>query len=136
MKWSRTEGLADYDRPCKRQYYAWRKHMDDVRHAKILIILSEIGREIERAKEEWGEEFDRKNNLDNWVTYAVKYLGKAAAMGATVEEQETNLRKAAGVLISAIDMLKREGFAPRHYEGSLSQRHSRRSNEIFRQVRR
>lgn len=83
----------------------------------FLKILGEIGREVCRAKEMWGEEFDSKNNLDNWITYVIKYLGKAAAMGATTEEQETNLRKAAGVLIAAIDMLKRQGFAPRHYEG-------------------
>lgn len=88
-----------------------------MRNKTIAVILDEIGREIERAKKEWGEEFDRKNNLDNWIAYVVKYLGKAAAMGATIEEQETNLRKAAGILISAIDMMRREGFQPRHYEG-------------------
>lgn len=80
-------------------------------------ILESIWKEVARAKNQWGEKFDRANTLNDWVAYTNIYLGQAVRMGATVEEQETNLRKAAGLLISAIDMLKREGFSPRHYEG-------------------
>lgn len=84
---------------------------------RIARILNSIWLEIERGKKEWGEEFDRKNTLNDWIVYTNIYLGRAAQMGTTIEDQEMNLRKAAGLLINAMDMLKREGFAPRHYEG-------------------
>ena len=84
--------------------------------ARLEVILAQIGMEIKRAKTMWGEEFDRKNTLNDWVTYAMAKATDATRMSTTVEEQERDLRKAAGLLISAIDMLQREGFAPRHYE--------------------
>jgi hypothetical protein len=82
----------------------------------IYDILADIGQEVERAKLQWGEEFDQKNTLNDWVTYTNIYMSKAADMGRTVEEQEKYLRKAAGLLINALVMLKNTGFAPRHYE--------------------
>ncbi len=84
---------------------------------RIQKILDDIGLEVIRAKEQWGEDFDRKNTQNDWNTYVNIYLSKAAAMGASFEEVETNLRKAAGLLISAIDAHQSGGFAPRHYEG-------------------
>jgi hypothetical protein len=113
MRWSKAEGLADFDRPCKRQYYAWRKGMDS--HAMYQVLL-DLGLEVQRAKEMWGEEFDQKNTLNDWITYNNIYASKAAEMDRTVEEQEKYLRKAAGLLINALVMLKSTGFAPRHYE--------------------
>lgn len=80
-------------------------------------ILNDIALEVGRAKQQWGEDFDKKNTQNDWEHYVNKYLVKAGEMGATFEEVETNLRKAAGVIISAIDMHRRQGFAPRHYEG-------------------
>ncbi len=71
----------------------------------------------ERAKLTWGEDFDRKNTLNDWVIYSMSFAADATRMDTTLQEQETYLRKAAGLLVSAIDMLQREGFAPRHYEG-------------------
>lgn len=85
--------------------------------AGIQKILEDIGLEVTRAKQQWGEDFDRKNTLNDWVTYAGMYATRAAEMGRTPEEQEKYLRKAAGLLINAIDMLRREGFSPRHYDG-------------------
>ena len=79
-------------------------------------ILSDIADEVSRAKLQWGEESDRRNTLNDWVMYSHIYSSKAAEMGRTTAEQEKYLRKAAGLLISSLDMLKREGFAPRHYE--------------------
>jgi len=84
---------------------------------QIQKILEDIGLEVTRAKQQWGEEFDKKNTQNDWEHYVSKYIVKAGEMGATFEEVETNLRKAAGVIISAIDMHRRQGFAPRHYEG-------------------
>jgi hypothetical protein len=114
MKWSYAEGLADFDRPCKRRYYEWRKGMN------IYDILVDIGQEVKRAKQTWGEDFDRRNTLNDWVVYAMSFATDATRMGTTIEQQETYLRKAAGLLVSAMDILKREGFAPRHYEGQTA----------------
>lgn len=85
--------------------------------SNIYDILVDLGQEVERAKKQWGEEFDRKNTLNDWVTYTNIYTSKAAEMDRTIEEQEKYLRKAAGLLINAIVMLKTTGLAPRHYEG-------------------
>ncbi len=133
MKWSRTEASADFDLACKQQYYKWRKDMSilnsnyaEIREAasrgvertnRIDLILEEIALEVERAKLTWGEDFDRKNTLNDWVIYSMSFAADATRMDTTLQEQETYLRKAAGLLVSAIDMLQREGFAPRHYEG-------------------
>jgi hypothetical protein len=80
-------------------------------------VFSIVAQEIERAEKEWGHEFDKKNTLNDWVAYAQIYVGKAVEMGATQENIEKNLRKAAGILISALVQQKVTGFAPRHYEG-------------------
>ena len=79
-------------------------------------VLEEIGAEIKRAKAQWGQDFDDKNTLNDWVTYVDIYLGKAAAMGATPDEIRRNLRKAAGLAVSAFIQFTNKGFAPRHYE--------------------
>lgn len=91
--------------------------MREVFNIRMARILSDIVKEIERAKQQWGEDFDLKNTQNDWEHYIVKYVSKAGEMGATFEEVETNLRKAAGLIITAIDMHQRTGFAPRHYEG-------------------
>lgn len=85
-------------------------------YSTLNLVLDEVGREVMRAKEQWGEEFDEKNTLNDWVMYSHQYSSRATAINTSLEQQESDLRKAAGILISAIDMLKRKGFAPRHYE--------------------
>jgi hypothetical protein len=87
------------------------------RYEVIHKILADIHLEVERARQTWGEEFDRKNTLNDWVTYAMSFATDATLMESTTEQQERYLRKAAGLLVSAMVMLKTEGFAPRHYEG-------------------
>jgi len=81
-------------------------------------IFDEIIKECARAGKMWGSDFDDNNTLNDWITYVVMYLGKAAYHGATPNEVHKNLIKAAGLLISAIGTeLDNEGFAPRHYDG-------------------
>jgi hypothetical protein len=115
MKWSQAEGLADFDRPCKRQYYEWRKSMGP--YSVLNAVLYDVEREVARAKATWGEEFDRRNTLNDWVTYAISFAADATKSDMSTKDQEVNLRKAAGLLVSAITMLRTTGFAPRHFEG-------------------
>lgn len=69
-----------------------------------------------RAREIWGLAFDEKNTLNDWAAYMNLYIGKATAMGATPEEVKRNLRKAGGLVLSALYQAENGGFAPRHYD--------------------
>lgn len=69
-----------------------------------------------RAREMWGAAFDEKNTLNDWAAYVNIYLGKATSMGATPEEVKRGLRKAAGLVLSALCQAENGGFAPRHYD--------------------
>ena len=75
--------------------------------------------ETERAYQDkrWGNAFDDKNTLNDWVTYINHYLADASKMPVPVETQRKNLLKAATLCIAALETLDRNGtFAPRHYD--------------------
>jgi hypothetical protein len=80
-------------------------------------VLDQVRRETERAETQWGHEFDNKNTLNDWGAYALIYLGKALEMGADPETVVKNLRKSAGLLISALVQYESAGIAARHYDG-------------------
>jgi hypothetical protein len=83
----------------------------------IQAIANNVGSEVLRAREQWGVDFDSKNTLNDWVVYVNIYLAKATAMGASEEEVKKGLRKAAGLVFSALYHAENGGFAPRHYDG-------------------
>lgn len=58
--------------------------------------------EVKRAEQMWGTNFDSKNTLNDWAAYINIYLGQALKMGASPEEVRTNLRKVAGLALSAL----------------------------------
>lgn len=64
----------------------------------------------------WGTDFDSKNTLNDWAAYINIYLGQALKMGATTDEVRKNLRKAAGLALSALRWAEGGGVAPRHYD--------------------
>ena len=72
--------------------------------------------EVNRARRQWGTEFDLKNTLNDWVTYTGSYMSAAAKMGASRDDVVTNLRKAAGLALSALYHAENDLLAPRHYE--------------------
>ena len=74
-------------------------------------------REVLRAREQWGTTFDKKNTLNDWAAYVNIYLGKATSMGASAEEVKKQLRKAAGLVLSALYHAENGILAPRHYDG-------------------
>ena len=80
-------------------------------------ILKSILDERPYQDKTWGTEFDDKNTLNDWVSYANTYMGDAARMEATPEEQQKGVLKAASLLVAALEAFDRnEGFAPRHYD--------------------
>ena len=83
----------------------------------VRAIFQDIEKELEYARDKWGTEFDDKNTLNDWLTYATMYATDAAKMSTPSHRVRPLLIKAAGLLISAIDRLDVNGkFAPRHYE--------------------
>ena len=88
-----------------------------VADARLSHILNNILKERPHQDETWGAPFDDKNTLNDWVAYANIYLGEAAGMKATKEEQRKGVLKAATLLIAALESFDRnERFAPRHYD--------------------
>lgn len=80
-------------------------------------IADDAVKEVLRARKQWGTAFDEKNTLNDWTTYIGIYTGKAASMGISKDEVVTNLRKAAGLVLSALYHAQNDKLAPRHYDG-------------------
>jgi hypothetical protein len=76
-------------------------------------------KEVLRAREQWGTSFDEKNTLNDWAAYVNIYFGKATAMGASTDEVRKNLRKAAGLVLSALYQAENNSLASRHYDDKL-----------------
>ena len=84
-------------------------------------ILNEVREEIKRQLELWGVAFDDLNTANDWVAYICRYVAAGAYDGRVQaydsEKFEEYLKKAAGICISAIAAIKRNGdCAPRHYD--------------------
>lgn len=80
-------------------------------------VYDEIREERTYQDEKWGTEFDDKNTLNDWCTYIVMYLGKAAYMGSPKEAQRSFFLKVAALAVAALEAFDRNnGFAPRHYD--------------------
>ena len=85
--------------------------------AKSLIELGQnVVEEVVRARKQWGTEFDLKNTLNDWTAYIVSYTSAAAKMGASKDDVVKNLRKAAGLALSALYHAENDLLAPRHYD--------------------
>ena len=78
-------------------------------------VLAEVLSERSYQNKTWGTAFDDKNTLNDWVAYAVIYLGQAARMKAPPDEQRKGILKAATLLVGGIEAFDRNNnsFAPR-----------------------
>ena len=74
-------------------------------------------KEANYAFEKWGLDFDDKNTLNDWLTYAGMYGTDAARMGATKDEQYAMLIKAAHLMLCAAGRVRQGALPDRHYEG-------------------
>lgn len=89
----------------------------------IEAVLSEIGTEVIRGKNMWGD-LDKDNSVADYVAAVTKYLGIAVEAASPLSDEvydkeasEDALRKAAGLLTTAIVMSKKNGrLAKRHWE--------------------
>ena len=85
--------------------------------SKFQLELDRINAELEYAAEKWGTDFDDKNTLNDWISYAGMYSTDAARMGNDEDKQYAMLIKAAGLLVNAAERVRTGRVAPRHYEG-------------------
>lgn len=79
-------------------------------------IANEMASEQLRAEKQWDFDFDKKNTLNDWITYIVVYLGKAGSMRTPVKNRRPALIKAGGLLISALKAMDEEYLPLRHYD--------------------
>jgi hypothetical protein len=80
-------------------------------------IYNEIEEERSYQDSLWGDEFDKKNTLNDWVSYMNTYSGQASKIGTPKEEQRRQLLKAVTIGVAALERFDTDGgFAPRHYD--------------------
>ena len=80
-------------------------------------IYNEIETERAYQDQQWGDEFDKKNTLNDWVSYMNTYCGQASKMGTPKDDQRKQLLKAVTIGVAALERFDTDnGFAPRHYD--------------------
>jgi hypothetical protein len=79
-------------------------------------VSDSVLKEVLRARQMWGTSFDEKNTLNDWAAYVNIYFGRATAMGVSADDVRTNLRKAAGLVLSALFQAENNSLALRHYD--------------------
>ena len=83
--------------------------------AQMDAIFEEIRKEREYQAGKWSPEFDRKNTLNDWVTYICRYASEAAFQDH-LEDSRVKLLKAAALCVASLQYYDASGFAPRHYD--------------------
>ena len=85
-------------------------------------IFEEIDGELKNAAARWGTDFDDNNTSNDWVAYVAKYAGQAVTLPFSRAVFEENMKKIAGIAVSAIEASRRNGGpAPRHYDSDYRQ---------------
>lgn len=81
-----------------------------------------LKREQDYAHDKWGDEFDDKNTLNDWLTYAAMYASDAARMDRQDDQdwQYRMLIKSAALLMAAATRVREDRMAGRHYDTDRS----------------
>lgn len=72
--------------------------------------------ELVYAAEKWGDTFDSKNNLNDWLTYIMIYAGRAGEMNRSRDSQRENLIKVIGLAMNTVKWLDSGKMPKRHYD--------------------
>lgn len=90
------------------------------------IIFDDIKHELSRKSvKKWGDQFDKNNTINDWVTFICMYASDAAKLeysspkskALDPKDSRLYLIKAAGLCISAIHNLDKNGkWLKRHYD--------------------
>lgn len=86
-------------------------------HADYLLMV-EILKERDAARARWGEEFDDKNTVNDWIAYVSSYAARAFIWPFSPTVFRDSFIKVAVIAIAAVQALDRNGgkIAKRHYE--------------------
>lgn len=83
------------------------------------LIFKLIDAERIYQEDRWGAEFDKKNTINDWVTYIVRYASNAAFHDKQPVDQEkvkAAFVKVAALAVAALEMQEKHGLALRHYD--------------------
>jgi hypothetical protein len=65
----------------------------------------------------WGNDFDDKNTMNDWITYIAKFAGRAGSVGKDLDYQKEGLVKVMALAMAALESCDRNnGFPKRHYD--------------------
>ena len=82
-------------------------------------IFKLIDAERDYQEKKWGDDFDEKNTINDWVTYICRYASNAAFHDKQPVDQEKVKQafiKVATLALAALEMQEKHGLAPRHYD--------------------
>jgi len=80
------------------------------------MILDEIKKEREYQNQKWGNDFDNRNNANDWSAYITRYNGNAS-FAETPQEWRKQMLKVATLAVAAIESYDRNNRLPlRHYD--------------------
>ena len=96
--------------------------LDDKEISELETVIRDLVVELDYAKK-WGDEFDEKNTINDWVVFINMYASDAAKLEISDKNSKSQknlevrkkLIKAMGLCYNAIKHLDRGGHAPRHY---------------------
>lgn len=75
-----------------------------------------IDAEREYQEKKWGNEFDDKNNANDWSAYISRYNGNAS-FATTPGDWQKQMTKVAALAVAALEAFQRNGQLPkRHYD--------------------
>jgi len=83
-------------------------------------ILAHISDERGRQDEKWGDEFDKKNTSNDWITFICAYAGKAYRHKWDPINFRLRLIQTAAICVAAIEILDESvngSLPPTHYDG-------------------
>lgn len=80
-------------------------------------IFEDLEKERAYQDKEWGRDFDKKNTINDWVTYIMIYAGESSRQGLDIEEWRTKMIKVAALAVAAIELYDEgDGPANRHFD--------------------
>lgn len=85
------------------------------------LIFKLIDAERIYQEDKWGDEFDEKNTINDWVTYICRYASNAAfptEPGKPIDNEQVKAAfvKVAALAVAALEMQEKHGLALRHYD--------------------
>lgn len=74
-------------------------------------IIADILEERDRQTKLYDPSFDKKNTINDWITYCTNYLGRASHI-----EPRKNFIKVAALCLGVIEHLDNNEIGKRHYD--------------------